>query len=365
MRAAALSQMAPCPSSRPQIVPRSSCRSARAGERPAAATATSRSWCWCGWLCLGGRTRGRGMSQRTFSEAAGLSQSRVARLIGSKVSQLADVRLALAMVGLRLAWRTRGRAAAGRSTWHWTSTRWAEWWGRVDASPLICPRTPKRGNRARRQFRHAARRIPRPGVRGRSTAGAHRNGWRPRVAASVMSADRRWVYHAENGRGAPPRQATHFANTHAPPLTRSTLRRAGAPREASAAHAPFDGGDQRRAQLCGGDDGVTEPTAAPVRCRGRPRTRRPPRPASPTARGRSVGQLDAAAGARSVPSAAAAPLQLRDPRVGARALVDLAGEHDGGGGRAADAPRRRSPRPRAPPCCRSATPENTTKAPPW
>jgi transcriptional regulator with XRE-family HTH domain len=41
------------------------------------------------------------MSQRAFAEAAGLSQSRVARIETGRVSQLADVRLALAMVGLR------------------------------------------------------------------------------------------------------------------------------------------------------------------------------------------------------------------------------------------------------------------------
>jgi transcriptional regulator with XRE-family HTH domain len=54
-------------------------------------------------LAIRAGRRRRGMSQRTFGEAAGLSQSRVARLETGKVSQLADVRLALAMVGLRLA----------------------------------------------------------------------------------------------------------------------------------------------------------------------------------------------------------------------------------------------------------------------
>jgi transcriptional regulator with XRE-family HTH domain len=49
-----------------------------------------------------GRRR-RGMSQRAFAVAAGLSQSRVARLETGKGSvQVADLRMALAMVGLRL-----------------------------------------------------------------------------------------------------------------------------------------------------------------------------------------------------------------------------------------------------------------------
>jgi transcriptional regulator with XRE-family HTH domain len=48
--------------------------------------------------------RARDMSQRAFAVAAGLSQSRVARLETGKGSvQVADLRMALAMVGLHLA----------------------------------------------------------------------------------------------------------------------------------------------------------------------------------------------------------------------------------------------------------------------
>jgi transcriptional regulator with XRE-family HTH domain len=44
---------------------------------------------------------GRGMSQRAFAVAAGMSQSRVARLeTGKSSAQVADLQMALAMVGL-------------------------------------------------------------------------------------------------------------------------------------------------------------------------------------------------------------------------------------------------------------------------
>ena len=73
------------------------------------------------------------------------------------------------------------------------------------------------------------------------------------------------------------------------------------------------------------------------RCGSR-RTRPPARRASPSAPRSSAPRARRAAGARSAPlGAAAMPLvELGDPRVVARAHVDLAREHDRGGGRAAD-----------------------------
>jgi transcriptional regulator with XRE-family HTH domain len=54
-------------------------------------------------LAIRAGRRDRGLSQRAFAAIAGLSQSTVARLETSKASvQLDDLRLALAMVGLRL-----------------------------------------------------------------------------------------------------------------------------------------------------------------------------------------------------------------------------------------------------------------------
>jgi transcriptional regulator with XRE-family HTH domain len=53
-------------------------------------------------LAIRAGRRRRHLSQRAFAEAAGLSQSRVARLEKGMPSRLGDVTLALAMVGLKL-----------------------------------------------------------------------------------------------------------------------------------------------------------------------------------------------------------------------------------------------------------------------